>query len=130
MYKFSPRSLLRLAGCDKRLQEICHEAIKVMDFSVLEGHRDEEAQNDAYASGRSKLRWPDSKHNKHPSLAVDLAPYPIDWEQRSRFYLLAGVMFACANKLGYKIRFGGDWDMDMEHKDQKFNDLPHFEIVE
>ena len=130
MPSFSARSELRLGSCDPRLQEICHEAIKIIDFSVIEGHRSEARQNDAYDAGRSKLKWPESKHNQVPSLAVDIVPYPVDWEQHSRFYVLAGVMFACAHKLGYKLRFGGDWDMDGEHTDQTFHDLPHFEIVD
>jgi len=27
------------------------------------------------------------------------------------------------------IRWGGDWNMDTYVKDQRFNDLPHFELV-
>jgi hypothetical protein len=28
-----------------------------------------------------------------------------------------------------KLRWGGDWDMDTEVKDNKFDDLVHFELV-
>ena len=33
-----------------------------------------------------------------------------------------------ANRLGLKVRWGGDWDGDFEFKDQNFHDLPHFEL--
>lgn len=32
-----------------------------------------------------------------------------------------------AHKLGVRITWGGDWDGDKSFKDNKFNDLPHFE---
>jgi hypothetical protein len=32
--------------------------------------------------------------------------------------------------MGIKIRWGGDWDMDTETKDNNFDDLVHFEIKE
>jgi peptidoglycan L-alanyl-D-glutamate endopeptidase CwlK len=42
---------------------------------------------------------------------------------------LAGVIQCAAAELGYDLRWGGNWDGDGEIiKDQKFNDLPHFEI--
>jgi len=30
--------------------------------------------------------------------------------------------------MGFKIRWGGDWDMDTHTKDNKFDDLVHFEM--
>jgi len=30
--------------------------------------------------------------------------------------------------MGMKIRWGGDWDMDTQTKDNKFDDLVHFEL--
>jgi len=30
--------------------------------------------------------------------------------------------------MGLKIRWGGDWDMDTQTKDNKFDDLVHFEL--
>jgi len=68
-------------------------------------------------------------HNHHPSLAVDVAPYPIDWENTNRFFYLAGLVEGIAAMMGVKVRFGGDWDSDKDFSDQKFNDLVHFEIA-
>jgi len=107
-------------------------AIQIMDFSVLEGHRGKDLQNLYYDQGKSKLRFPDGKHNSNPSLAVDLAPYPIDWNDSKRFILLAGVVLGCAHALGVKMRWGGWWQGDIsKYKKgaQSFNDLPHYEVL-
>jgi hypothetical protein len=32
--------------------------------------------------------------------------------------------------MGIELRWGGDWSMDFEVKDNRFDDLVHFEIVE
>ena len=71
---FGRLSTQRLSTCDERLQDICNEAIKVYDFSVLCGHRDEIEQKKLFREGKSKLEYPHSKHNSIPSLAVDIAP--------------------------------------------------------
>jgi hypothetical protein len=82
-----------------------------------------------FRQGKSKLRAGQSKHNSDPSRAVDVAPYPIDWNNMHRFYLLAGFMFQAASQLDIKLRWGMDWDMDWIHTDQTFFDAPHFELV-
>lgn len=124
------RSLENLSLVDIRLQQIVQEAIEIMDFSVIEGHRDDARQNYMYRTGLSQLKWPKSKHNALPSLAVDLAPYPIDWNDTERFVLLAGVMFTIAKQKGIKIRWGGDWDNDGIMIDETFRDYVHFELLE
>ena len=130
MPTFSNYSLERLNTCDERLIEICTEVIQVYDFRVLEGHRSNERQEELFAQNKTTKRAGESKHNVSPSLAVDLAPYPIDWDDRARFFLLAGCMFQAAHFFGYAIRWGGDWNRNWIHTDQKFHDLPHFEILE
>lgn len=130
MYKFSNRSIENLQGVDRRLQDMCYRAIKIVNFAVIEGHRGEDRQNQLYESGMSKLQWPNSMHNQWPALAVDCVPYPVDWEDQRRFYYLAGIFKSIAYDLGFEIRHGGDWDRDDIFKDQKFFDLPHFEIYE
>lgn len=130
MPTFGNKSKENLLTCHEKLQLVCWEAIAIMDFTVLEGHRDQEKQALMFNEGKSKTKWPRSKHNRLPSHAVDIAPYPIDWGDRERFYMLAGIMFGIAFKHGIKLRWGGDWDGDMDFKDQSFNDLPHFELIE
>ena len=127
MPNFGNRSKSNLEDVNLRLVEVCNDAIKTFDFSVLCGHRNEEDQNKAFAEHKSTLRYPNSNHNKKPSDAVDLAPYPIDWNDKRRFYNLASIMFIAANRIGIILRWGGDWDRDASRRDQSFNDLPHFE---
>ena len=81
-----------------------------------------------FEEGFSKLQYPKGKHNQYPSLAVDVAPYPIDWKDRERFTYFAGFVMGIAASMGLTIRWGGDWDRDTELKDNNFDDLPHFEI--
>lgn len=130
MPKFSILSETHLNTCDLRLQKIMNEAIKLYDFSVLEGFRDEQTQNKYFFEGKSKVTFPNSKHNTIPSLAVDIAPYPVRWEDIKRFLELKKIIFEIAEKENIRIRWGGDWDGDGDMNDQKFNDLVHFEIKE
>jgi len=117
MFRFSERSQERLNTCDERLRRICEEAIQVspIDFTVLCGHRNRISQMIAYQEGKSKLTWPKSKHNQKPSLAVDLAPYPLDWNDKNRFYLLAGCILTIANQLDIPLEWGGSWGWDLPH---------------
>src|SRR5882762_10065941 len=116
-------SLTKLATIDRKLYDICTEANKVMPFKVIAGFRNQEQQNADFAKGVTKLKWPDGKHNKSPSLAVDLAPDPIDWNDTARFYVLAGIMLAVASSKGIKLRWGGDWNGNFDIKHNSFNDL-------
>lgn len=129
MNTFSKQSLDILSTCDYRLRDICNEVIKVMDITVICGHRTQEDQDKAFKQGKSKLEYPKSKHNINPSLAVDIAPYPIDWKDRERFILLAGLVTGIGLMKGYTIRWGGAWNGLKSMKFNKFDDLPHFEII-
>ena len=100
------------------------------DCTILEGHRDQFRQAQMVTEGKSKTLWPHSKHNTKPSLAADVAAYPIDWEDRERQTLFAGYVLATAKAMGITLRWGGDWDRDTEVRDNSFDDLVHFEIVE
>ena len=130
MYRFGTTSLSRLVTCDTRLQEILNEAIKFVDFTVLCGYRNSIDQNKAFRDGNSELAYPYSKHNSYPSMAVDIAPYPIDWDDTVRFAHLIGVMRGIALMKGYNLRVGIDWDIDGEIRDHKFLDFPHMELVD
>lgn len=130
MARFGKKSNANLRTCDPRLIEIFDAVVVWFDCSIIAGHRGEAAQNAAYDAGNSQLRWPDGNHNEYPSKAVDAAPYPIDWGDRERMTLFAGVVIGYARALGHTIRWGGDWDQDTEVADNKFDDLVHFEIVD
>lgn len=128
MYKFSEASEKKLQTCHPDLQAVIRKAITQINFTVLEGSRDEAAQNSAFAAGKSKLKYPHGKHNAFPSKAVDIAPYPVDWNNRERFAFLAGIMLATAKSMQIRLRWGGDWDRNGEMSDNKFDDLVHFEL--
>ena len=130
MNKWSNASKERLEQCDERLQALAEAVLQIHDCSVLTGHRSENAQNQAYVEGYSTIQWPYSKHNSLPSLAIDLAPFPIDWDNTKRFYYFAGIVMGVAKQMGLSIRWGGDWDMDNDLDDSNFLDLVHFEIKE
>jgi len=125
---FSERSKDRLSTCEPKLQELFNAVVGQFDCTILEGHRGQERQDRLYDERRSQLRYPNGRHNKLPSQAVDVAPYPVDWQNTRRFYLFAGYVLGIAEGMGISIRWGGDWDMDTEITDQTFNDLAHFEV--
>ena len=128
MPRFSSKSKSKLHTCDDRLIKLFNEVVKKFDCTIIEGHRGKEKQNEAYKKGNSKLKFPDGKHNKTPSIAVDVAPYPVDWNDRDRFHYFSGYVLGIASQMGLNIRWGGDWNQDTHTKDNKFDDLVHFEI--
>ena len=130
MPAFGERSRNNLETCHGDLQKLFNEVIKHFDCSVICGHRGQEEQDRAFHDGRSKLKFPQSKHNKMPSLAADVVPYPIDWNDTRRFYMFVGIVRGVAAMMNIPVRCGADWDGDMEIKDQNFHDLPHFELLE
>lgn len=87
----------------------------IRDITVVCGYRGQAEQDQAYAAGASKLRYPNSRHNSVPAQAVDLAPYPIDWKNRDAFLVLRGYVLATAARLGVRLRTIS-WD------------LPHYEL--
>ena len=127
---FSDKSISKLATCDPRLQRVFHEVVRTFDCTILEGHRDKERQNRMVDEGKSQVRWPDGKHNTVPSMAIDVTPYPVVWDDRERQTLFAGFVLATAKAMDIDLRWGGDWDRDTEVRDNTFDDLVHFEIVE
>lgn len=130
MPSFSQQSKDKLSTCDEKLQRVFNAAIESFDCTVLEGHRGEDKQNEMHRTGKSQLKFPDGKHNSNPSKAVDVAPYPIDWNDREFFTYFAGYVKGIADRMNIKIRWGGDWDGDWQVRDNNFDDLPHFELID
>lgn len=128
MPEFSFKSKQKLKTCREDIQRVFIEVIKHFDCTILEGYRNKDTQNRYFNEGKSKAQYPMSKHNSEPSKAVDVVPYPIDWTDTNRMYYFAGFVKGVASQMGIKIRWGGDWDCDTQTADQKFNDLPHFEV--
>lgn len=129
MPNFGRASLTQLTTCHHDLQRLFSRVVEYWDCQVLEGKRSEAQQRINVANGASRTM--DSKHVYPvgaPSLAVDVAPYPVKWNDVNRFYAFGGFVVGTARELGIKVRWGGDWDSDRDFSDQKFNDLVHFEL--
>lgn len=130
MFKFGKRSLDNLATCHPVLQTLAKKALEknLLDFTVICGHRDKASQDAAFKAGTSGLRWPKSYHNRTPSLAMDLIPFPfISWNDTSSFAAIVELMkdtwddMAVEEKGGFELICGADWT--------KLRDMPHFQIV-
>jgi len=136
MYKLSNISEIRLKSCNHNLQKVFRHVSRKFDIRIVCGHRGRDAQEKAFGEGKSNLHFPSSKHNSEPANAIDIAPgymeggkFQIDWNDVKAFSYVAGYAMAYAASIGIKLRWGGDWDGDGKVRDNRFNDLPHFEEV-
>ena len=139
MASFGSTSQARLNTCDHRLVAIFEEVVKIMDCTVLCGERDRQTQNDLFDQGRSKLKYPHSKHNtgflQRKSLAIDVVPYfkkypHVRWDDRESFCYFAGIVIGVANSHGVMLTWGNDWNRSFDLSQNNFDDMPHFEIYE
>jgi peptidoglycan LD-endopeptidase CwlK len=127
-FVYGNKSKQRLSECAEPLQILMNKVLEETehDITILCGSRSKEEQDAAYAAGNSKLKYPRSKHNQTPSLAVDVAPYPIDWKDIAAFKELGALVkrtwdsMSQAEKEGYTLSWGGDW--------KSFKDMPHYEL--
>lgn len=102
MPRFGKRSKQRLKGVDSRLVNVLNEVVKYFDITVIEGLRSQKRQNELVAQGKSKTKF--GKHVQ--GKAVDIAPYPIDWNARDDFHYLGGFVLGVASKMGIDVRWG------------------------
>jgi peptidoglycan L-alanyl-D-glutamate endopeptidase CwlK len=117
-YKLGIRSLQNLSGVHPDLVAVVKRAIQIteVDMVVIEGVRSRERQKQLVAKGASKTL--NSRHiTGH---AVDIAPWPIDWDDLERFEIMADAMKQAADELGVDVEWGGDW--------RTFYDGPHFQL--
>lgn len=126
-FKFSQRSENNLKGVHPDLVKVVRRALQLseIDFIVIEGMRTKERQAQLFKQGATKTL--NSRHlTGH---AVDIVPYPLDWNDTAAFGKLAKAMFAAAKELKVTIRWGGDWNRNGRSDDEKFYDGPHFELL-
>jgi peptidoglycan L-alanyl-D-glutamate endopeptidase CwlK len=110
------------------LKLVVDEVIKTVDFSILDGSRGRAEQERAFRAGHSKVHFGDSAHNWSPSIAMDLTPYPLDYDNLASFRRLAKAIMAAGKLHAVPLRWGADWDMDGDWKDERFLDWGHFEL--
>lgn len=134
MPKFSESSMQKLRTCNPELQILFNYVIRYFDCTVICGERGEADQNKAFVDGFSTVQYPNSKHNSSPSNAVDVVPYPVEWDNTDRMRYFIGFVKGVAQMLkeygtmDKEIATGIDWDNDTILKDQRFNDFPHFQV--
>ena len=117
-YKLGTRSLQSLSGVHPDLVAVVKLAITIteQDFTVIEGIRNINRQRELVKAGKSTTM--NSRHiTGH---AVDMVPWPVDWNDLERFEVMSEAMKAAAEELDIPIVWGGDW--------KSFYDAPHFEL--
>lgn len=126
MPKFSKASAAKLATCHPDLQKIFNDIIQTRDCVVICGARTLEEQQKAFKGGFSKLDGI-KKKSKHQiskeqplSLAVDVLPYPLKWDDEEGHNKFALAVKVAAEHHGIKIVWGGDF--------KSFRDAPHWEL--
>lgn len=136
MPSFGQKSKDKLATAHKDLQKVFNEVIKEMDCTIIYGHRTVDEQFELFKQGRELRdgKWvkvgktvtnldglsKKSMHNYSPSLAIDVAPYPINWNDLEGFKKLSEVVLRKAKELGIELTWGGSWS--------SFPDYPHYEL--
>ena len=137
-FRYGARSRACLDTVDPRLVAVFETAIEVVDLAILQGWRSKEEQEALFLAEKSKLVWPNSRHNSAlppsadefvPVHAVDSAPWPIDWNDIERFRAVAFLLRGIGEAQGTPLRLGADWDGDFSFRDQTFHDVGHVEMV-
>lgn len=135
LVKLGRTSSRRLSTCCPAIQEIVRAAANdpncPCDFGVVCGGRGKDAQEKAFAEGKSNARWGSSDHNvmkgdKPYSMGVDLAPYSSAlrnyiWEDDELYAALALHLMTTASKLGYRLEWGGNYT--------SIKDMPHYSLL-
>ena len=131
-FKFSKTSLNRLNGVDDRLKEIVKKALEEseVDFSIAEGLRSAERQNELYKKGYSELDGYKYKSAHQLGLAVDIVPYVKEkggalWKLKGNeveWLELGRAMLRSARLLKHNLEWGLTYNL------KKGVDTPHFQL--
>ncbi len=145
-----------LEGVHPSLQKVVRRAgeITPIPFRVIEGVRSKERCYQIYGQGRTasqcKARGVPAKYAK-PNLpkrtwlnnplnskhckkadgyghAVDLFPFPYDWNKIKAFDKVAVAMYQASLELGIPIKWGANWDNDNKWHERGEYDSPHFQL--
>jgi len=107
-------------------------AERVLSYGIVDltvppygGLRTLEDQRQLVAKGASQtlnsLHRPQDTGFGH---AIDLVPYPVNWQDITRFAIMGSLMFRAANEMGgidvIPLEWGGTW--------RRFKDYPHFQL--
>jgi peptidoglycan L-alanyl-D-glutamate endopeptidase CwlK len=119
-FAFSQKSLDKLSTVAQPLQQVFKEAItnSPYDFSITEGIRSKERQQQLYDEGKSQTL--NSKHIV--GKAVDIAVFvdgAVTWDMKY-YKQVAEHILAVAKLNDVSLTWGGNW--------KSFKDGPHFEL--
>lgn len=82
--------------------------------------RNKEDQEDAFLDGKTKLHWPNSKHNKTPAEALDL--FQLDYNGMACWpWAFFRDIAKASDETRAQIEWGGVWT--------KLGDANHYEII-
>lgn len=135
MFKFGIKSKAQLATVEPIMQKIFLEAIKrsPIDFGIPQygGMRTAAEQNELFRDGKSKLDGYKKKSRHQSGRAVDIYGYvngKATWDARY-ILVIAGVIISTARSMGHDLRWGGDFDGDLNWDEGDSWDKVHFEYV-
>ena len=119
-FSFGNRSKERLNGVHPDMVKVMEEAIKEspLDFSITEGLRTRERQQELFSAGKSQTM--NSRHLT--GKAVDIAVIrdgEVTWDLRY-YRIVTDHIKKVAKSLNIPITWGGDW--------VSFRDGPHYEL--
>ena len=130
-YRYGKKSLKVREELHPLLQTLMDKILEKYDICLICGYRTEETQNRYYRQGLSKLKYPQSKHNKQPSLAVDIAVYHkvggVSFNEKDLIYM-SGYIKGVADIMGIPIRVGSIWNKQWV-SENGFLDAGHIELV-
>lgn len=134
-FNFGRKSTKNYALLTLNLRRVATRSLDygIIDFLIDCSYRDPAEQDRLFKLRKSKVVWPNSKHNKLPAKAMDCVPYVAGKASWNKLHccVLAGIILAAGKEEGVTLRWGGNWDMDSEPiTDQDFQDLAHFEEVD
>lgn len=149
MNTFSARSMAHYQKLHPDLQKVADKVLEHRDCAITDSYRGDVEQQAAFDKGLSRAKPGQSKHNRLPSEAMHLVPFPvpvppdpnlthqIDSAERARqaaaewreYAFFAGRVLQAADDLGIRIRWGGDWNENDTTVDNHFNDLQHYELM-
>jgi peptidoglycan L-alanyl-D-glutamate endopeptidase CwlK len=122
--------MARYASLHEDLKAVVSRAVATLEQAfhdwepfIVSGHRTQEQQDDCVRRKTSRCMFPNSPHNQHPSLGVDIMAVDDDGKllgDVDKCKLIAEAMKKAATDLGIAIRWGGDF---------KKSDFPHFELA-
>jgi len=110
----TPGQLMKIDELDPLEKSL---AVDVVPYSATKPHIDWSFESDILLLGDSRKA---AKHAKTLKVLHNI----------ERWAMFVGVVKGIASQMKIKIRSGSDWDGDNCMSDQKFDDWPHFEIVE